>query len=179
LIETERLLLREITLDDKEDLFKLHSDPEVQKYTGEPVVESIEEIEKAIRTRISDYGKYGYGRWATFLKNGMHFAGWAGLAYLPEFDEIDLGYRFFPEYWGMGFATEASHAILTYGFDQLELKKIIAIAMKENKASVRVMEKVGMQFDKFAPYEPGGEDVIWYQIEKTVYNKVYKSAPGF
>ena len=55
MIETERLLLREITQDDKEDLFKLHSNPEVQKYTGEPVVESMEEIEKAIWTRINDY----------------------------------------------------------------------------------------------------------------------------
>ena len=68
LIETERLLLRKITLDDKEELFRLHSHPDVQKYTGEPVVQSLEEIEKAIRTRINDYEKYGYGRWATFLK---------------------------------------------------------------------------------------------------------------
>ena len=136
MIETERLILRKITLDDKEELFKLHSDPDVQKYTGEPVVESIEEIEKAIRARIKDYEKYGYGRWATILKNGMQFVGWAGLAYLPEFDEIDIGYRFLPEYWGLGLATEASHAILNYGFDKLKLRNIIAIAMKENRASI-------------------------------------------
>jgi len=80
LIETERLLLREITLDDKEELFMLHADPVVQKYTREPVVESIEEIEKAIRTRISNYEKYGFGRWATILKSEMQFVGWAGLA---------------------------------------------------------------------------------------------------
>ncbi len=170
MIETERLFLREITLDDKEDLFKLHSNPEVQKYTGEPVVESMEEIEKAIWTRINDYKTYGYGRWATILKNGMQFIGWAGLAYLPEFDEIDIGYRFLPEYWGSGIATEAAHAIISYGFDQHKLEKIIAIALKENKASIRVMEKIGMEFDKFAPYEEGGKDVIWYQIEKTAYN---------
>ena len=166
LIETERLLLREITLDDKEELFRLHSDPEVQKYTGDAVVESIEEMEKAIRMRISDYKMYGFGRWATILKNGKQFVGWSGLAYLPEFDEIDLGYRILPEYWGLGVATEASHAILSYGFDKLDLKKIIAIAMKGNKASIRVMEKVGMQFYKFAPYEPGGEDVAWYYCDK-------------
>lgn len=166
LIETERLLLRKITLDDKEHLFKLHSDPDVQMYTGEPVVKSIEEIEKAIQTRMEDYEKYGYGRWATFLKDEMQFVGWAGLAYLPEFDEIDLGYRFLPEFWGLGLATEASHAILTYGFEKLKLKKIIAIAMKEHKASIRVMEKVGMQFDKLAPYEPGSEDAVWYWCDQ-------------
>lgn len=166
MIETERLFLRKITLDDKENMFRLHSDPDVQKYTGEPVVESIEEIEKAIRIRVKDYEKYGYGRWATFLKNEMQFVGWAGLAYLPEFDKIDLGYRFLPEFWGSGLATEASRAILTYGFEKLELKRIIAIAMKENKASIKVMEKVGMVFDKFAPYEPGSKDVVWYWCDQ-------------
>ena len=84
-------MLRNITLDDKNELFKLHSNPDVQKYTGEAVVEI------AIQTRIDNYKKYGYGRWATILKNGMQFVGWSGLAYLPEFDEIDLGYRFLPE----------------------------------------------------------------------------------
>ena len=171
LIETERLLLREITLDDKEEMFRLHSNPDVQKYTGEPPVETIEEMEQGIQTRINDYEKYGYGRWATFLKNGRQFIGWAGLAYLPEFNKIDLGYRFLPKYWGMGFATEASRAILTYGFDKLELKRIIVIAMKENIASIRVMEKVGMKFDKFAPYEPGGEDVAWYWCDKRLITK--------
>lgn len=171
LIETERLLLREITLNDKEEMLQLHSNSDVQKYTGEPLVESIEEMERAIQTRINNYEKYGYGRWATFLKNGMQFIGWAGLAFLPEFDEIDLGYRFSPKYWGMGLATEASHAILTYGFDKLELERIIAIAMKENKASIKVMEKAGMEFDKFAPYEPGGEDAVWYWCDKKLLSK--------
>ena len=82
LIETERLLLREITLDDKEELFKLHSNPEVQKYTGEPVVASIEEMEEAIRTRIEDHKTYGYGRWATFSKGRDAFCrlGWLSLS---------------------------------------------------------------------------------------------------
>ena len=172
IIETERLILREMVIDDAPDMLRLHSNHEVKKYTGEPVVESIEELEKAIRTRINDYEKYGYGRWATVLKNGMQFVGWAGLAYLPEFDEIDLGYRFLPEYWGSGLATEASDAILNYGFDKLKLKKIIAIAMKENKASIRVMEKVGMQFDKIAPYEPGSKDAVWYCCDQ---NRIAKN----
>ena len=166
LIETKRLLLREITVDDKEEMFALHSNPDVQKYTGDPVVESIDVMEQEILKRVNGYVKYGYGRWATFLKNDGQFIGWAGLAYLPEFDAIDLGYRFLPEYWTKGFATEASHAILDYGFNKLELKRIIAIAMKENKASIRVMQKVGMVFEKFAPYEPGGEDVVWYGCDK-------------
>ena len=171
LIETKRLFLREITLDDKAELFKLHANSVVQKYTGEPVVESLEEMEQAIQERISNYQKYGYGRWATFLKEGSQFVGWAGLAYLPEFDEIDLGYRFLPEYWGLGIATEAAQAILAYGFDQLQLNRIIAIAMKENLASIRVMEKVGMEFEKFAPYEVGSEDAAWYCCDRKLLSR--------
>jgi len=171
LIETDRLLLREITHDDIEDLLTLHSNPEVQKYTGEPVVESLAEIEKAIDGRIKHYKKFGFGRWATFLKKDMQFVGWAGLLYLPEFDEIDLGYRFLPEYWGLGIATEASHAILKYGFNTLHLKKIIAIAMKEHKASIRVMEKIGMEFYKYAPYELGAKDAAWYWCDQKIFSK--------
>jgi len=169
IIETERLLLREITLEDKEEMFRLYSNTEVHKYTGEPLMESMEEMVKAIELRISDYKKFGYGRWATFLKNGMQFVGWSGLAYLPEFDEIDIGYRFFPEYWGLGIATEAAKAILSYGFDHLQLNRIIAIAMHENKASIRVMEKIGMIFEKYAPYEIGSEDAMWYCCDKAHY----------
>ena len=166
LIETERLVLREITLDDTEEMFQLYTHADVLKYTGEAPLTSIEEMVRAIDIRIRNYQKYGYGRWATFLKQEKKFIGWAGLAYLPEFDEVDLGYRFFPHYWGMGFATEASRAILNYGFEQLKLPRIIAIAMKENKASIRVMEKVGMEFYKYAPYEIGSEEVLWYRCDK-------------
>ena len=171
IIETERLILREITLEDKEALFRLHSDPSVQKYTGEPIVESIEEIDISIKKRINNYRKHGFGRWATILKTKNLFVGWAGLAYLGEFDEIDLGYRFLPEFWGMGIATEASEAILDYGFKHLGLKRIVAIAMEQNKASIRVMEKVGMEFEKIAPYEEGSEDAIWYWCDQELLRK--------
>jgi RimJ/RimL family protein N-acetyltransferase len=166
IIETERLILRELVPADAEDMLWLHSNHQVQKYTGENLITTLEDIYGKIKEKTNDYKKHGYGRWATILKNGNQFVGWAGLAYLHEFNEIDLGYRFLPEYWGAGIATEASRAILTYGFDKLQLKRIIAIAMKENKASIRVMEKVGMQFDKYAPYEPGGEDFAWYWCNK-------------
>lgn len=169
IIDTDRLFLRDITLDDNQDMLRLHSSIEVQKYTGEPLVKSLEEMEEAIQTRIKDYKKFGFGRWATFLKEGNQFVGWAGLAYLPEFNEVDLGYRFLPEYWGMGIATEACSAILEYGFNELGLERIIAIAMKENEASVRVMEKAGMVFDKIAAYDSEILDAIWYYSDRKTF----------
>lgn len=167
LIESERLSFREIGLKDLEVMFQMHSDLEVQRYTGEPPVKSRDEMEVAIRTRLKDYRRHGYGRWAVLLKGRNTFIGWAGLAFLPEFDEIDLGYRFLPEYWGRGYATEAARAILRYGFDSLLLDRIVAIALKEHKASIRVMEKIGMKFEKYAPYEPGSIDAAWYSMTKS------------
>ena len=175
IIETKRLILREISVADAQDMLRLHSNNQVQKYTGEELITSLEEIQNKIKERSKEYKKYGFGRWATFLKRDMQFVGWAGLLYLPEFDEIDLGFRFLPEYWGLGIATEACRAILSYGFDNLKLKKIIAIAFKENKASIRVMEKIGMQFDKIAPYEIGSSDAVWYWCDEKLItqNKVH------
>ncbi len=170
-IETERLLLREMAIDDKEDLYELHTDPEVQKWTGEVVVESMHEIEDAIRSRQKDYEEYGFGRLAVILKETGAFVGWAGLAYLPEFDLVDLGYRFKKAFWGKGYATEASKAILDYGFKTLNLDSIVAIAIPENKASIRVMEKVGMVFDKIAPYDDETPEAVWYKAEKMNYEK--------
>lgn len=171
IIETQRLLLRELTLSDAEDMLRLHSRPEVQQYTGEELITDLDEMRDAIAKRIEGYKKYGYGRWATFLKEGMQFTGWSGLAYLPECNETDLGYRFLPEFWGQGIATEASRAILSYGFEHLRLKRIVAIAMKENKASIRVMEKAGMHFYKIAPYKAGCEDAVWYCCDQNIMAK--------
>ena len=171
IIETDRLIIRDITPTDYDDLLSLHSDPIVQEYTGEPTINSIEEVIQASEERtFMDYKVYGYGRWAVVLKSKNCFVGWAGLKYLPEFDEIDLGYRFLQKYWGMGIATEASIAILKYGFEVLKLKRIIAVAMIDNKASIRVMEKCGMIFDKKAPYDEGGVDDIWYKLNIEDYN---------
>ncbi len=172
LIETDRLFIRKITLDDCRELFELHSDFEVQKYTGEPAVESMNAVKDSIqKNTLKDYKKYGYGRWALILKDTSQFIGWAGLKYLPEFQKVDLGYRLKQVHWGKGYATEASKAIVEYGFNTLSLKEIIAIAVPEHNASIRVMEKVGMNYDKHAPYEEGEEDAIWYKIQKSAPNK--------
>jgi RimJ/RimL family protein N-acetyltransferase len=87
-----------------------------------------------------------YGRWAVHTKAENEFIGWCGLKSRPERKEIDLGYRFIRSSWGKGFATEAAYASLRYGFDKLQLDRIIGRAMPQNLASIRVLEKCGMQF---------------------------------
>jgi len=99
-------------------------------------------LEKAI---LPQYALYNHGRWAVHSKPALEFIGWCGLKLIPG-NEIDLGYRFKQSVWGKGFATEAAYACLKYGFEVLNLRKIIGRAMPANMASQRVLEKIGMQF---------------------------------
>jgi RimJ/RimL family protein N-acetyltransferase len=164
ILETERLLLREFVLDDVEAFFRMVSDPDVIRYVGEGA-KTIEEAKKGLEERpLQDYRKHGYGRWATVYKPSGKVIGFAGLKYLEDVKEVDLGYRFFKEYWGQGIATESSRAIVAYGFDRLRLARIVAFANIENKASIRVLEKVGFRFEKHATY--CGHEVAWYAIER-------------
>ena len=166
IIETDRLILRPFTLDDIEDVLAFGSHPEVNRYTGDDSIDTKEAARNVIvNTWFSDYEKYGYGRLATIYKADSKLIGFSGLKYLPEFDETDLGYRYLPEYWGKGIATEASIALLDYGFNVLKLKKIIGTTLPDNVASSRVLEKVGMKLIRQEPYGDEGQLWNWFEIE--------------
>ena len=152
LLETPRLLLREFRQEDAPHFFALNEDPEVVRYTGDPPFASLEEARQFLLD-YDQYEKYGYGRWAVLRKpergeGRPQWIGWCGLRYVPGLDETDIGFRFFRRYWRQGYATEAARACLDFGFDQLGLKRIVGRAMKENGASIRVLEKIGLEFWK-------------------------------
>ncbi|MBL4569517.1 MAG: GNAT family N-acetyltransferase [Flavobacteriaceae bacterium] len=167
IIETERLILREFVATDFEAVFEFSSNKEVQKYTGDTLITSLEDAKELIKNVWhKDYNTYGYGRWATIYKPDNKLIGFAGLKYLPEFDVTDIGFRFLPEYWGKGIATEASVEIIDYGFKQLNLDRIIGIAMPENVGSSKVLEKIGLSYYKTDDYDGDGKEYLWYEIER-------------
>lgn len=152
ILETPRLFLREFREEDASFFFELNEDPEVIRYTGDPPFASLEEARQFLLD-YDQYRKYGYGRWAVLLRpesdgGSPEWIGWCGLKYISELDETDIGFRLFRRYWGRGYATEAALACLDYGFRELGLRRIVGRVMKENVASVRVLEKIGMEFWK-------------------------------
>ncbi len=161
--ETKRLEHRALTVDDKEAFFALNSDPDVMRFTGEPRLRSLEEAGEAI-AHYPDFDTVGYGRWGCVLKESRSIIGFCGLKYLNEFDDVDVGFRFLPRYWGRGLATEACTASIAFGFDVLRLGRIIGLVLEENLASIRVLEKVGMRRDGSITYE--GETVLRYEISR-------------
>jgi RimJ/RimL family protein N-acetyltransferase len=155
ILETERLLLREFDEADIETFYLLGSDPAIIRYTGDPGggMTSIEHALEILRANpLADYKKHGFGRWACVHKESSEVIGFAGLKYMDERDEVDIGYRLLPQYWGAGFATEAASAALDFGFRSLQLKEIIGLAVPDNAASIRVLEKLGMGFVEMVDY---------------------------
>jgi len=160
LFESPRLGFREFVPADAGDLYRLNSDAEVIRYTGDPPFSS----EQEAHDFVLGYDRYrndGFGRWAAINKSDQAFIGWSGLNRIGS--DIDLGYRFFRSVWGQGFATEAARACLDFGFDQLGMSRIIARALPENVASWKVLEKVGMQFTGFGVCK-GLEGARTYEI---------------
>ena len=165
ILETQRLLLRELTPADDHHLYALNFDPEVIKYTGDPAFQNVQEA-RSFLENYYQYRKYGFGRWAVVHKNDGDFLGWCGLKYDPSIDETDIGFRFSKRFWNQGFATESAKACLAYGFTRLSMETIIGRAMKENTASVKVLEKLGMLFEREFDFYRGHSGVVYKMEQK-------------
>lgn len=160
ILETERTIMRYLMGEDAEDFYNLNLDPEVLKYTGDAPFESIHSAREFLMN-YDQYQLYGVGRLAVIHKKTSKFMGWCGIKYSLVQDEYDLGFRFFRRYWNQGFATETAKACLSYGFNQLGLPRIVGRAMKENIASIKVLEKIGMTLKATFDFE--GRDGVIYE----------------
>lgn len=169
-IVTERLLLRPFQPSDYQAVYEFGSNAELHRYTGDEMIESKEEAKTLIQNVwLNDYEKYGYGRWATIYLPDNKLIGFTGLKYLPEFQVTDIGYRYLPNYWGKGIATEAAKAMIQYGFEQLNLERIIGIVIPDNIASSNVLKKIGFTFYQEADYDAENKSCHWYEINKAKY----------
>lgn len=163
LIQTDRLLLREFELTDAQMMYELNRDPEVIRYTGDPPFSSVEDASQFL-SNYNDYKENGFGRWAALRRKDEAFIGWCGLKKHKD-GMVDIGFRFFRKEWGKGYATESAIATLNYGLDTLGIPEIVGRAARENEASIRVLEKLGMQYWKDAPCD-GINDAVYYRTSK-------------
>ena len=170
-IETARLYLREFTINDAQKLIDLNSNPNVVRYTGDGPVENLTKAKEIIQNIIFPQYPSKLGRWAVHLKSNGEFIGWCGLKFIEQLDEIDLGYRFFEEQWGKGYATESAKASVAYGFNTLDLKEIVGRAAIANINSTKVLEKVGLRFEKEA--EEHGDRIYKYRLTNSHYKALH------
>lgn len=145
-IETERLVLREITQDDTESIFACFSNDEAMRYYGQEVFENIEQAEKLVSFFADSYRENRGIRWGIERKGNPGLIGTMGFnAWSPKHQRAEIGYEIHPEHWRKGYATEAAASILTYGFEFMNLARIGAIVFTENDGSNEMLIKLGFQ----------------------------------
>jgi RimJ/RimL family protein N-acetyltransferase len=151
-IETERLLLRRLRNDDLDAFAEVFAKEPVMKYSHYSRGLTRAESAKMLERLIGHWDEHGFGHWGVVKKSDGMFLGYEGLAipvFLPEvLPAVEIGYRFDPSAWGKGYATEAGRAAFSYGFDTLDLERIIAIYHPENVRSGAVMERLGMHLER-------------------------------
>ncbi len=166
-IETPRLILRHLTLEDTEALATIYEDPIVMKFF--PSTQSPEETKQTIEKIIKRYKQHGYdfGLWATIYKPDNQFIGRCGVKPLidNECSELEMAYLLAKEYWGMGLATEAACAIRDYGFEKIGCNRLISLIDHGNIASQKVALKTGLIYEKDVQVE--GENLRLYAIDKS------------
>ena len=148
------MILREITMEDDKNVFELDSDPEVMRFLTNGKPSSMEDVRRVLTRTQSLHKKHSgkFGFWAAIEKKSDKFMGWFHFRPSKEDPEnvkrIELGYRLKKEYWGKGFATEGSLALIKKGFEELGVEEVFAATMKKNLASQKVMEKAGLVFSR-------------------------------
>lgn len=164
MIETERLYFRKFELDDLPLLIEQRSDPDMNRYLGGTRTQNPEALAKRIRFYMSCYDSHGFGMCPMFYKETGEMIGAAGLQPLEDTGEIEVGYSVIKPLWGRGIGTEAAKGWMEFGFSKFGLDRIVAVALVENAASRRIMEKLGMQYEKTE--EHYGEHCAFYAVPR-------------
>jgi RimJ/RimL family protein N-acetyltransferase len=164
ILETERLKVRQFKEEDFPNYSKLDSNPEVMRYIGAP------RNQQQMTDRLTEIMEYyerfpQFGVWALTDSHDDSFHGWVCLKHLDSTEEIELGYRLMHSSWGKGLATEASMGLLNYGFSKLNLGRIVAVTVNDNKPSQNVLKKIGMKYEKMAYFY--STNVLYFGLNRS------------
>ena len=159
-METERLVLRRYTADDKAHLISLFTDEKVMKYVGEGVLTEAQ-AEEWWKKLFEKFYPQGVNVWAVFTKEDSRYVGHAGIYPRPTSKEDwEFVYFLSRDAWGKGYATEIARKIIDYGFKELNMPEVFATVDDEHSSSIRVLDKAGMKFKNYE-FDDGGRFSVY------------------
>ncbi|NBL65606.1 GNAT family N-acetyltransferase [Flavobacterium sp. NST-5] len=164
-IETERLVIREITQQDFKELDIICSDPEIMKFMGDGKPLSKEQTQRWIDVTLKNYKEKGFGVFAVIDKNSGVFIGYSGLVFSEQIKDYELIYALSKAFWGQGLATEIANQMVRFGFDSQHMKCIYASIDPKNKASQSILLKIGFT-ELCRMNDEFGLESIYYQKKK-------------
>jgi len=165
IMETERLLIKKLCPEDAPFIIDLVNSPGWLAYIGDRNIKTVDKAEKyLIGGPIESYSENGFGLWLVLLKEGNTKIGMCGLLKRNYLSHPDLGFAFLPEFMGKGYAVESALSVITYANEQLGIRQILAIVMPQNHRSIRLLEKIGMNFKDTIEVPPDKEVLSLYEI---------------
>jgi len=165
IIETDRLILRHLSANDAPFILELLNDPSFIKNIGDRGVRTIADAEAYItKGPVASYKNNGFGLDLVALKETGESIGMCGLIKRDTLEDVDIGYAFLPKFWSKGYGVESALAVLEYGLKVKKLKRIVAITLEANKGSVRVLEKIGLKFERMIKLEGDNEELMLFAI---------------
>jgi RimJ/RimL family protein N-acetyltransferase len=163
--ETDRLALSHLSADDASFIFELLNTPGWLQFIGDRGIKTLHDAEQYILNGpVKSYENNGFGLMAVRLKDSLEAIGICGLIKRAGLDDIDIGFAFLPAYNGKGYAAEAAHATLEYGFTTLGLNRIVAITNEDNIHSIRLLKKIGMQYERKILLDGDKEELLLFGI---------------
>jgi RimJ/RimL family protein N-acetyltransferase len=164
-LETERLTMRRLTLDDAELMLAVWNDPAFVKYVGDRGVYTPEQAQETLKSgAFKLYEKYGYGPFRVALRQDDRAIGTCGLFRREGFDDPDIGWSVLPEYCGKGYAFEAAGAVLAYAWHGVGLRRLTAFISAQNTPSIGLAEKLGLRYEGMTRLIGDDEDVCLYSV---------------
>ena len=160
ILETDRLIVRRLSTDDAEFIFRLLNEPSWLRFIGDKGVRTVEDARAYIlQGPVEMYSRLGFGLYLVALKEGGDAIGICGLIKRESLEDVDIGFAFLPEYWGRGYAFEAASAVMAYGGSVLGLKRIVAITSVDNDSSAKLLEKLGLRCEGMVKLSNDSEEV--------------------
>lgn len=164
--ETERLILKPTSIEDAEMVFKIMNMPKFKENIGDRNITSIEKAEEYIKNKyVTQFAEVGYGSYTVIRKKDNVKVGSCGLHNREGVDGVDIGFAFFTEYEGKGYAFEAAKKVKEIAFDVFNLPKISGITIKENIGSQKLLSKLGLEFKRITHIPNDDADLLLYELE--------------
>jgi RimJ/RimL family protein N-acetyltransferase len=162
-LETDRLILRRFIIDDAEFILELLNEPSFLRFIGDKGVRTLADArEYILQGPVASYERHGFGLYLVAIREGAVPIGMCGLLKRESLPDVDIGFAFLPGFWSQGYALEAAAAVKADGLDRLGLKRIVAITNPDNSASIKLLEKIGLKYERLIKLSKDGPEIKLY-----------------
>lgn len=164
-LETDRLIIRKLSPDDAEFILELLNEPSFLHFIGDKGVRTVADARGYIlQGPMASYDQHGFGLYLTALKEGSLPIGICGLIKRDSLADVDIGFAFLPRFWSKGYALESAAAVKDFGLNTLGLKRIVAITNPDNQASIKLLEKLGLTFERMIRMSEDAPEIRLYSF---------------